>query len=60
MRTPPRASSEAVIWYLDDKVALGVSGHFGEFNDQLTEFGATVCIYHPAWGRNEENSAIRP
>ena len=42
-------------WYLDDKVALGVSGHFGEFNDQLTELWATICINHPAWGRKEES-----
>lgn len=46
--------------YLDHKVALGVSGHFGEFKDQLAEFGATLCIYHPAWTRNEgENATIR-
>lgn len=38
--------------YLDDQVALGVSGHFGEFDDQLTELGATLCVYHPAWRRN--------
>lgn len=40
--------------YLNNKVALGVSGHFGEFNDQLTELWATICVYHPAWGRNEK------
>lgn len=45
---------QTVAWYLDDKVALGVSGHFAEFEDQLTELWATVCIYHPAWGRKEE------
>lgn len=39
--------------YLDDEVALGVSGHFGEFTDQLAELGATVRIYHPAWRREE-------
>lgn len=48
-----------VIRYLDDKVALGVSGHFGEFDDQLTELWATISIYHPAWGRKEAVSATR-
>lgn len=39
---------QTVAQYLDNKVALGVSGHFGEFNNQLPELWAAISIYHPA------------
>lgn len=44
------------IGYLDDKVALGVPGHLGEFMDQLPELRAAVCVYHPACRGSEGNT----
>lgn len=37
--------------YLDDKVALWVSGHLGEFKDQLTELWATVLHLSSSLGK---------
>lgn len=39
---------QTVTGYLDNKVALGVSGHFGEFKNQLSELWAAIGVYHPA------------
>lgn len=47
------------VWYLDDEVALRVSGHFGELADQFAELGAAVRIYHPAWRREAGMGPLR-
>ena len=39
--------------YLDDQVALRVTGHPAELGSQLLELGPAVCVNHPAWGKRK-------